>query len=146
VRPGHKMLKQYFSCLGGPGAVSIKSELGHVTPHLYFCIWWDLWVTSCIPMRLGHDMSINYFSCLSGPGAVSIKSVAKHVTMNLFICIRGIHGARSAFQCVRDTKCDRDIFHAWVGPTRMSQKVRRDMLRRTCVFATGGICGSHSAF
>jgi hypothetical protein len=38
VRPGRITLTHYFSCLGGPGAVSIKSALGHVTPNLYFCI------------------------------------------------------------------------------------------------------------
>jgi hypothetical protein len=32
----------YFSCSGGPGAVSIKSVLGHVTPNLFFCFQWDL--------------------------------------------------------------------------------------------------------
>jgi hypothetical protein len=35
----------YFSCSGGPGAVSTKSTLGHVMPYLYFCIRWDLQVT-----------------------------------------------------------------------------------------------------
>jgi hypothetical protein len=40
----------------------------------------------------------------------------------------------------------RTIFDAWVGPIRIQQKVRRNTLRRICVFASGEICGSHSAF
>jgi hypothetical protein len=50
---GARNVEPQFSCLGGPSAVSIKSELGHITPKLCFRIWWDMWVTSCIPMRLG---------------------------------------------------------------------------------------------
>jgi hypothetical protein len=42
---GHEMSRHYFSCLGGPGAVSIKSTPGHVTLNLWFCIKWDLRVT-----------------------------------------------------------------------------------------------------
>jgi hypothetical protein len=41
---GHETTMNYFSSLGGPGAVSIKSMLGHITPNLWFCIWWDLQV------------------------------------------------------------------------------------------------------
>jgi hypothetical protein len=33
-----KTVTHYFSCSGGPGAVSIKSVLRHVTPNLCFCI------------------------------------------------------------------------------------------------------------
>jgi hypothetical protein len=32
----------YFSCSGRPGAVSIKSMMGHVTLNLCFYIRWDL--------------------------------------------------------------------------------------------------------
>jgi hypothetical protein len=42
---GREMSRHYFSCLGGPGAVSIKSTPVHVTLNLWFCIQWDLRVT-----------------------------------------------------------------------------------------------------
>jgi hypothetical protein len=42
---GHEMSTHHFYCAGGPGAVSIKSALGHVTSYLCFCIRWDLRVT-----------------------------------------------------------------------------------------------------
>jgi hypothetical protein len=36
------MLTHYFSCSGGPGAIFIKSSMGHVMSNLCFCIRWDL--------------------------------------------------------------------------------------------------------
>jgi hypothetical protein len=49
------------------------------------------------------------------------------------------------FRCVWGMKRDRTIFHARVGLIWIKKK-HRDMLRRTCVIASVGICGSHSAF
>jgi hypothetical protein len=43
-------------------------------------------------------------------------------------------------------KCQRTIFHAQVGLVRISQKVHRDTLHITCIFASIGICGSRSGF
>jgi hypothetical protein len=37
-------------------------------------------------------------------------------------------------------------FHSLVGPVRIPQNARRDKLCQTCVFASDGICESHSAF
>jgi hypothetical protein len=42
---GARNIDALFSCLGGPGAVSIKSALAHVKLDMCFCILWDLHVT-----------------------------------------------------------------------------------------------------
>jgi hypothetical protein len=39
---GAQNVNALFFMLWWPGAVSIKSALGHVTPNLCFLIWWDL--------------------------------------------------------------------------------------------------------
>jgi hypothetical protein len=81
------------------------------------------------------------FSCSGGPGAVSIKSASGHHTLNLHFCIQC-----DPFLCVQVAKHHRRIFHARVGPLQVPQNARRDTLRRTCVFASSAIFGSHSAF
>jgi hypothetical protein len=50
------------------------------------------------------------------------------------------------FRCIRSTKCLHTIFQARVRLVRIPQKACWGMLRRTCVFASVGIYGSHSAF
>jgi hypothetical protein len=49
-----------------------------------------------------------------------------------------ICGSRSAFRCVYVTKCRHTTFYAQVGLVRIPQKVRRDTLHRSCVFAFWG--------
>jgi hypothetical protein len=44
VHPGCETSTDYFSCLGGPSAVSIKKLLGHITLNLGSYIRWDPWI------------------------------------------------------------------------------------------------------
>jgi hypothetical protein len=74
------------------------------------------------------------------------KSVPRHITPNSCFVSGGICGSRTAFHCIRNAKHRRAIFHAQVGWVRITQKACWDTLRQTCVFASGGICVSCSAF
>jgi hypothetical protein len=51
----------------------------------------------------------------------------------------------SALWCIRGVKHRHTIFYAWVGPVWIPQKAHHDTLCQTYVFASGGICRSHSA-
>jgi hypothetical protein len=57
-----------------------------------------------------------------------------------------LHPVGFAFQCVRGVKHRHTIFHAWVGPVRISQKSHWDTLCQTFVFPCIWICGSRTAF
>jgi hypothetical protein len=85
VHTGHETSTHYFSCSGGPIAVSIKSAPGHVTPNLCFCIRWDLRVTQCIPVYPGHNTSIHYFHAWVGPLRIKKKCAGKSYTEIVFL-------------------------------------------------------------
>jgi uncharacterized membrane protein YsdA (DUF1294 family) len=85
---GRETSSHYFLCSGGLGAVFLKSVSGHVTLKLCFCIWWDLRITQCIPLRPRRETSTHYFLCSGGLGAVFLKSVSRHVTPKLCFCIQ----------------------------------------------------------
>jgi hypothetical protein len=51
------------------------------------------------------------------------------------------HVVQSGTSEVRNV--DAHFFHARVGMVRIKQTTCQDMLRRTCDFASGGICGGH---
>jgi hypothetical protein len=70
---GAQNVDALFFMLGWDRYDSTKSAQTHVMLHLRFCIWWNLWVTYCIPLHQGRETSRHYFSCSVGPGAVSIK-------------------------------------------------------------------------
>jgi hypothetical protein len=96
-------------------------------------------VTWCIPVHPGMKRGRTIFLAWVGPD--STKSVPGHVMPNLCFAFGGICGSYSAFWCIRAVKRRCTIFHARMGPIRITQKVHRDMLHQTCVFASGGICG-----
>jgi hypothetical protein len=98
-------------------------------------------VIECFPVRLGHKTSMH--NC-SWSGGTNTDSTKKHARPH------------SIFRFVQTVKCQRTIFDSHVGPIWNPQKVLRDTLRRTSVFASMGsmghvvhsgvICGSRSAF
>jgi hypothetical protein len=88
IATGAQNVDALFSYLGGLDVVSIKSAPKHVMTNLCFHILWELWVTSCIPVRPGRKTVMHYFSCSGGPSAVSINSTPGHVTLNLCICMQ----------------------------------------------------------
>jgi hypothetical protein len=83
MRPVLETLTHLFSCSGGTGTDSTKSELGHIMPNLCFSIWWDLRVTYCVLVRLWHERSTHNFSSSCGP-----ETTPGHVMLNLCFCIR----------------------------------------------------------
>jgi hypothetical protein len=89
----------------------------------------------------GRKMSMHCFSCLGGTGTDSTKSTLAHITAIQCFPSSGICGSCSAYRCVRCTKHRRTIFHSRVGPVRIQQNACRDTLHRTCVIASGGMCG-----
>jgi hypothetical protein len=77
----------YFSCLSGPGTVSIKSAQGHITLNLCFASGGICGSRSAFLCDWVCETLTHYFSCSGGLGAVSIKSVLGHVTPNMCFCI-----------------------------------------------------------
>jgi hypothetical protein len=75
--PGRETSMQYFSCSGGPDAVSIRSVSRSVTLNLCFCIWWDLRVMQCLLVRLGCETLTHYFLCSGETGTNSTKSMPR---------------------------------------------------------------------
>jgi hypothetical protein len=84
---GPRNVDGLFFMLGGPSAVSRKSATRHVIPNLCFCIWWDLRVKQCIPVRLGHETLTHYFSCFGEPDTDLTKSASGQATPYLYFCI-----------------------------------------------------------
>jgi hypothetical protein len=93
-----EMLKHYFSCSSGTGAVSIKRASGQVTSNLCFCIRWDMRVTLCLPVYPGHETSMHYFSCSYGTGTDSTKCVSGTPYVEL-VFLHPVGSAGHVVQC-----------------------------------------------
>jgi hypothetical protein len=48
-----------FSFLSETGMYSIKGASRHITMNMFFCIRWDMRVTSCVPVHPGRETSMH---------------------------------------------------------------------------------------
>jgi hypothetical protein len=117
------MSTHYFSCSGGPGANPTKSEQGHATSNLCFCIWLDLQVTCYVLLSLWHKTSMHYFSCWCEPGTDPTKSVLDTLLWTCVYTSDAIYRSHCAFWCIQGLKSRCIIFHARVGLVQIPQKV-----------------------
>jgi hypothetical protein len=157
---GHETSRHYFSCSGANDTDSTNNVMAYVMPNLCFVIWWDLRVTSCIPLHLGAKRWRTIFHARVGPMWFSYKAHVEMLRQTCVFASGGICGSRSAFRCVwgikhsfwnmyrwnMGMKHSHIIFHAHVSTVHIPKKPCRDTLHQTCVFASVGIYGSRNAF
>jgi hypothetical protein len=129
-----------FSCSGQTCTDSTTSALGHITPNTCFCIWCDLQVKLCIPVRPRRKISTHYFSCSGGPGAASIKSPLGHITLNLCFWIRW---DLLVTLCIPVYEMLTHYFSCLGGRAAVSMKSALGQVSSN-IYASGGTCGSRS--
>jgi hypothetical protein len=74
------------------------------------------------------------------------KSAPGHTTSNLCFCIWWDLQITQCIPMHPGVKHHHTIFHGRVGPVLFLEKACQDTSHRTCVLASGGVCGSRSAF
>jgi hypothetical protein len=162
VRPVYETSTQYFSCSCGNGTDSRKSAAGHITPNFFLhplgsvghvepCGASGARNIDALFFLLGWHLYRFHKKHVGTPYAKFVflhsrKSALGHITLNFCFASGGTHGSRIALRCVRGVKRRCTIFLARVGPGQILENVHRDTFYQTCVFASGGICGSRSAF
>jgi hypothetical protein len=88
----------------------------------------------------------HYFLCSGGTATDSTKSASGHVTPNSGFCIRWGLWVMYCISVLSGRETLTHYFSSSGGTGTDSKKACRGTLRRTCVFALGGIYGSRSVF
>jgi hypothetical protein len=147
VRPGRETSMHYFSCSGGTSMDLTKSALGHVVPNL------------CFLHPEGSAGNVVHF-CASSTQNVDVlffmlqwdrygfdkKRFRTHYAELVFLHPLGSVGHVVHSGASEARNVDTLFFMLGWDRYRIHKKLHWDTLRRTFVFASGGICGSHSAF
>jgi hypothetical protein len=97
-------------------------------------------------MHLRQGTSKHYFSCSGGPSADPIKSVRGHVMPKFCFCIRCDLRVTLCVRVRPGLQTLKYYFSCSGGPSVDPIKNHQDTLHRSCGFASGAICGSHSVF
>jgi hypothetical protein len=100
VRPGCEISMHYFSCLGGTDTDSTESVSAHFTSYLCFCIWWDPWVTYCIPVLTGANHRDTIFDARVGLVWIPQKAHCDTLHQSCVFATGGIYGSGSVLQCI----------------------------------------------
>jgi hypothetical protein len=95
----------------------------------------------CQVVHPGRETSRHYFLCSGGPVAVPTKEASGHIMMNLCFCIQRDWRVTYCILVCLGHEMLMHYFHARVGLVRIPQKMHRETLHRTCVFAFAAICG-----
>jgi hypothetical protein len=96
-------------------------------------------------VRPGRELLKHYFSCSGGTVGFDRKHFETSYAKLVFLHPMGSAGHVVHFSASR-VETSMHYFPCSSGPGEVSIKSARDTLCRTCVFASGGICGSCSAF
>jgi hypothetical protein len=99
---------------------STKITPGHVTPNLWFGIWWHMWVTQCIAVRPRREKSTIFFMLRWDRYELHKRHVGPHYAKHVFlhpvgsaghVVDSGAYGTRNVDKLVIMLSCDRYAFN-----------------------------------
>jgi hypothetical protein len=145
VRLGHKTSALYFSCLGGPIAVSIKANWDSLHRTCVFASSWICGSCSAFACAWATKRQHTIFRAWVGPVWIQQKVQRDMSCRTCVSASDGICGSCRAFSWVWGTKSTY-YFSCSVGPGAVSIKSVSGHDTPIMCFSSGGICGLRSAF